>query len=269
MVKQTSSKAKLSGSLVTLPTVQETVVEVRTGCSCWIRVKDTSIRRVKPSFPGPNVEDPFLPPYEADVVVSEQMDDYPEYAMLLNKFNVLDNHALVVTRAFESQSERLSARDLSVLRDCVLQLNGLGFYNCGLASGMSQPHKHLQIVPLSEPVPFDSIIRGSVNGHIPQFQFKHRCLLLDTQSPAEIAEAYLEMLSVLECLESRCAHNVLMTEDWLLVVPRTNADGMEGLPVNALAYAGMFLALNSRQLAHLHSPEGIMESLVHCGSKIK
>jgi ATP adenylyltransferase len=34
------------------------------------------------------------------------------------------------------------------LTTCMHEMNGLGFYNSGIVAGASQPHKHLQLVPL-------------------------------------------------------------------------------------------------------------------------
>ena len=64
--------------------------------------------------------------------------------------NLTAQHVLVVTRQFESQADPLNARDLGatmmVLR--AMPQGGVAFYNCGEHSGRSQPHKHLQVVPL-------------------------------------------------------------------------------------------------------------------------
>lgn len=89
---------------------------------------------------------PFLP-YEEDLWVAHLSESH---TMLLNKYNVVDHHALVVTRAFESQEDPLNARDLdAVLRAVSCYPTGaLAYYNCGPVSGRSQPHKHLQVVPL-------------------------------------------------------------------------------------------------------------------------
>ena len=62
-------------------------------------------------------------------------------------------HVLVVTRQFESQADALNARDLGATMQVLRAMpqGGVAFYNCGEHSGRSQPHKHLQVVPL----PFD------------------------------------------------------------------------------------------------------------------
>jgi ATP adenylyltransferase/5',5'''-P-1,P-4-tetraphosphate phosphorylase II len=72
----------------------------------------------------------------------------PTHVCLLNKFNVVDQHLLAVTAAFEHQAVRLNAADFAAWWACIGAVGeGLGFYNCGPESGASQPHKHMQIIP--------------------------------------------------------------------------------------------------------------------------
>lgn len=52
---------------------------------------------------------PFLP-YEEDLWVAHLSDTH---TLLLNKFNVVPHHVLVVTRQFESQQDPLNSRDLA------------------------------------------------------------------------------------------------------------------------------------------------------------
>jgi ATP adenylyltransferase/5',5'''-P-1,P-4-tetraphosphate phosphorylase II len=52
---------------------------------------------------------PFLP-YEEDLWVAHLSDTH---TLLLNKFNVVPHHVLVVTRQYESQQDRLNSRDLA------------------------------------------------------------------------------------------------------------------------------------------------------------
>lgn len=87
---------------------------------------------------------PFLP-YDKRLYVG---DIPPAHVLLLNKFPVIQNHALLVTRKFEPQSSLLTFDDHLALWDVFSQLNALAFYNAGPIAGASQPHKHLQIIPM-------------------------------------------------------------------------------------------------------------------------
>ena len=62
---------------------------------------------------------PFLP-YEEDLWVSHLS---PSHTLLLNKFNVVPYHLLVVTREFQSQQDPLKAADF----DATLMVGGLFF----------------------------------------------------------------------------------------------------------------------------------------------
>lgn len=71
----------------------------------------------------------------------------PTHVLVLNKFNVVPHHCLVITRQFENQSDPLNARDLAAAQRVLAAMpqGGLAFYNCGEHSGRSQPHKHMQV----------------------------------------------------------------------------------------------------------------------------
>ncbi|GLI69421.1 hypothetical protein VaNZ11_014030, partial [Volvox africanus] len=103
--------------------------------------------------PGPTAassvslwRNPFLPP-EQELFVRE-LD--AEHSLVLNKFNVVQHHVLVISREFRSQAEPLYGGDLAATLEVVRAMpsGGVAFYNCGPNSGRSQPHKHLQVVPL-------------------------------------------------------------------------------------------------------------------------
>jgi len=71
------------------------------------------------------------------------------FGVVLNKFPTLPGHLLVVTDTFEEQGETsLTAKHLNALFVVVDQLPGVGFFNSGSEAGASQPHRHLQALPL-------------------------------------------------------------------------------------------------------------------------
>lgn len=89
---------------------------------------------------------PFLP-YDRALWVE---DLAASHVLLLNKFNIVPWHCLVVTAEYRSQLDDLDAHDLAATWAVVQAMphGGLAFYNCGPVSGASQPHKHVQVVPL-------------------------------------------------------------------------------------------------------------------------
>ncbi|HZG38485.1 MAG TPA: phosphorylase, partial [Nodosilinea sp.] len=86
---------------------------------------------------------PFLP-YDSDLFVANLS---ATHLCLLNKYNVVDHHILIVTRAFEDQDTWLTLADFEALAICMAEIDGLAFFNGGRLAGASQRHKHMQLVP--------------------------------------------------------------------------------------------------------------------------
>ena len=142
---------------------------------------------------------PFLS-YDRDLFVADISDTH---VCLLNKFNVIDHHLLVVTRSFEEQESWLNLRDFEAVWACMDEFEGLAFYNAGRTAGASQRHKHLQLVPLplasrGPEVPIEPVLASArFSGPVATtagFPFVHAFARLDpgrTKSPLEAAEAAL------------------------------------------------------------------------------
>lgn len=219
---------------------------------------------------------PFLP-YEEDLFVADISDTH---LCLLNKFNVLDHHLLIVTREFEEQDRLLTLQDFVAMWACLAEIDGLVFYNAGKLAGASQRHKHLQLVPLplipnglKVPIaPLLASIRfeGSM-GTIPCLPFIHAIAQLDSyglQSPQEAAaltlEHYHTMLKVLglsneSSHQQAGAYNLLATREWMLLVPRS-LESFESIPVNSLGFAGT-LAVRSEEQIKILIEQGPMTVL--------
>jgi len=220
---------------------------------------------------------PFLP-YEPDLFVA---DLSPTHVALLNKFNVIDAHLLIVTRRYEPQEALLDAADFAALIAALREIDGLGFYNGGTAAGASQPHKHLQLVPLPlvgnmppdapREAPIEALLGGAQAVHgarpiaiVPGLAFRHAFARLDSGSgsPGDAARvaldfyrALLDAAGVLAVDVGGVAHqgapyNLLVTRRWMLVVPRS-AECVEGISINSLGFAGSFFVRNAAQLQTL------------------
>ena len=219
--------------------------------------------------------DPFLP-YEPDLFVG---DLSPTHVALLNKFNVIDRHLLIVTRRYEPQEALLDAADFTALIAVLREIDGLGFYNGGAAAGASQPHKHLQMVPLPlagdgpHAAPLEALLGGAQAVHgarpiaiVPGLAFRHAFARLDlgpdigtAEDAAHVAldcyRALLDAAGVPAIDLGGVAHqgapyNLLVTRRWMLVVPRT-MECVEGISVNSLGFAGSFFVRNAAQLQTL------------------
>jgi len=103
---------------------------------------------------------PFLPP-DKDLVVCHLSSTH---SLVLNKYNIVPHHALIITREFVPQEEPLTAADFSATWQVMhaMPRGGLSYFNRGPVSGASQPHKHIQIVPL----PLNSSLVNSDNDDV-------------------------------------------------------------------------------------------------------
>ena len=199
----------------------------------------------KASAPRPRA-DP-LGDYEPELYVDEVG---PAHYALLNKFPVLPDHLLIVTRAAEAQDRLLNAGDFAALAAVMDGLDGLGFYNGGRDAGASQGRKHLQLVPLplaaevASPVPLEPMI---TSGALP---FRHAFAPL--ADLGEIHARYRELLarcgiSALADDRQSAPYNMLATRRWMLVVPRRR-EHAEGISINALGFAGSLFVRSDEEL---------------------
>jgi ATP adenylyltransferase len=183
--------------------------------------------------------DPFLPPYADELFVAELS---PTHVVLLNKFPVLDEHLLVVTKAFEPQESALGEADFEALRRLMEQLGGLGFYNAGPVAGASQPHKHLQWVPLPESgLPTRALLASAQRGFA--------CASARVGPATSLASVYRELLAELRA-RPEDPYNLLVTGEAMALIPRSR-HGFEGFSTNALGYAGSLLVRSRRELERL------------------
>lgn len=102
---------------------------------------------------GQNPNDVFSPPYDQHLLIAELGD---HHTLLLNKFALIPEHFLLVTRAFRSQALPPQPETLALSYRILASLPSedpaqrLCFFNCGPDSGASQPHCHMQFVDLKE-----------------------------------------------------------------------------------------------------------------------
>lgn len=274
---RTSERARASGALVPLDTCVRTISSA--GTTFVVRVSNDVQRKQPVTDPDTTPGDPFSPPYETDLFVGYVSDTH---AALLNKFNVLDDHLLLVTRHWAEQAEMLTTADYEALLLGLAGMDGLAFYNGGAEAGASQPHKHLQIVPLplaeaGPGLPFQDALsscrwRGTI-GESPDLPFAHRVMPFD---PAWLADPEAQAASLQAAVEGLwrdlgfdphaerqpVPYNLLATRQWLWLVPRTTA-GWRGLPVNALGYAGALIAQDEDAFERLRH-EGPLRLLTDC-----
>jgi sulfate adenylyltransferase (ADP) / ATP adenylyltransferase len=279
-IRAVSARALESGALVPIVTDPEILSDG--GVDFQVRVAASLQRKEAQSRDAarvgdPGRADPFLP-YDDALYVA---DVGANHVGLLNKFNVIDHHLLLVTRAFEDQRDLITRADFTALWMCLRKIDGLGFYNGGAEAGASQPHKHLQLVMLPfadsgpripmEPALDLAVAPGVAAGEItasPALAFPHSLIRLDDcvpdpgVDPEGVAEGFYERyvallahagLGVRAGQQRQTApYNLLVTRRWMLLVPRV-AEHFEGVSLNGLAFAGSLFVRDRAQLQTLRS----------------
>ncbi len=272
-VKEQSQSALACGALHSIPTNYELLaveeIEFLVRILVNLQRKDEVKKKqeeLKKDLPHAKNFNPFLP-YEKDLFVSDLTDTH---LCLLNKFNAVDHHLLLITRDFESQENALTLADFLAVAVTLAEIDGLIFYNSGKIAGASQPHKHLQLVPLplvpnGLPLPIapwiqQAIVQSDVST-IPQLPFLHSLMgynISNWENPLEIAQTWLdcyqrllEKVGLIQPLSDQPnPYNLLMTREWMMVIPRSH-DSYDNIAVNALGFAGALLVRNAEQMEQL------------------
>ena len=261
--------ALATGALKPIPAVRETVEESGIVFVVWrLAAAETVLpgegtADAKPAYSdsGP---DPFLP-YDPGVFVAGIS---ATHVCLLNKYNILDDHLLLVTRAFEHQNTWLTLADFEAVAMCMAEFDGLAFYNGGKTAGASQRHKHVQYVPFplgehDADLPISPALAtarwADGIGRVAAFPFAHALGRLERstgETPAQAAERMLALYWKLLAAsgiqrgtgsEQTRPYNLLATREWMMIVPRSR-ESYAGISVNALGYAGSLLVRNEAQL---------------------
>ncbi len=231
----------------------------------------------------PKPGNPFLPP-EPPLTVGPIGADH---IAVLNKFNVLERHLLIVTKAFEHQERLLTEADFSALWAGMGEFPSLGFYNGGRIAGASQPHKHLQLIPLpltagATELPISALIdsasrEGRLGDH-PGLPFRNAFVPIHSDIPADptaatplLHDLYEEMLGFVGIgelevegeLRQSMPYNLLVTRRWMLLVPRRLEDH-QGISINALGFAGSLFVRNEAEMAQVRAlgPMAILQRVV-------
>jgi sulfate adenylyltransferase (ADP) / ATP adenylyltransferase len=247
-IVERGARALASGALMPIRTEIEVIEDE--GVPFLVRAVSNLERKARATQPPSGntpPKNPFLAPYEEDLFVGYVA---PAHACLLNKFNVYEHHALLVTQEYEDQDALLSLADFEALLVCMAEFDALAFYNGGRMAGASQPHKHLQLVPVplapgGSRTPMDEAV---ARGRLP---FRH-ALGPAPQHPAQALAVYRELLRATGCDVPGTPYNYLATRDWSLVVPRAQ-ESFESISLNSLAFAGSLLVKNRELLERVRA----------------
>ncbi|KAG0173765.1 bifunctional AP-4-A phosphorylase/ADP sulfurylase [Apophysomyces sp. BC1015] len=248
----------------------------------------------KQTEPKEKKANPFLPPDPALVV--KELD---HHRIVLNKFCVVPHHILVVTKEFKEQTQPLFPLDLYATWETMAAIgpSAVAFYNCGPNSGASQPHKHVQIMPLHgqgvQP-PIAALYQEITNPKptevytLNKVPFLHVVMPLDThfldsnKGQQDALTEYLHQMffGLLDNMfqqirenttnndHSKLSYNFVMTRQFMMLVPRSKehcvleyeGDQVE-LSVNSLGFAGLLLAKTDKERVALEQHPDLLALL--------
>ncbi|KKA27544.1 hypothetical protein TD95_005121 [Thielaviopsis punctulata] len=209
------------------------------------------------STPGTASSDPFASPPAGLYIAALS----PTHYLVLNKFAIAPDHFILATTQWASQDAVLAAADLAAAHACVRAYRGwagdnstgaarlglLMFFNSGAGSGASQPHRHLQMLPLSslyDGLPGDSawgVLCDAVVGGAETAQYEFGVFgasMAGVEAPEQVWDMYFRLyqqacaavlgagVEVLPEGKALISYNLVMTEKSMVLCPRT-AEGAE------------------------------------------
>ncbi|KAL7822065.1 hypothetical protein V8C26DRAFT_389828 [Trichoderma gracile] len=302
LVKTTFSKALAANELHYFPT-QVTILHIN---SIPFQLRFSPSLANKPKGPPPDPANPRKPidPFANPPPPLFITDLGPQHYLVLNKFAVVPEHFILATKEFKLQTHLLEESDLQATLACIeayeqakqtaaankehvdasslaeeggkaQEEDGLfAFFNGGDHSGASQPHRHIQLLPISRMK--DGLETGSSWEVLAQqaeslertpFMTFSESITMDTP-PAKLHAAYLRLYKkacqavaqhthagstaptddeIPSTGESRISYNMAMTKNRLVICPRLS-DGCEIKDSETSSPIG-FLALNGTVLA--------------------
>ncbi|KAI3336639.1 HIT-like domain-containing protein [Xylariaceae sp. AK1471] len=150
LIKEAFVKAQANGDL----TYYTTQVAILTVGSLAFQLRFSPSLSQKPKPPKtvePNARpfNPFENPSPALLIAQLP----PSHRLVLNKFAIVPEHFILATSDFKPQTHLLEAGDIDAAYACVQAYRSAGqelyvFFNSGEHSGASQPHRHLQLLPV-------------------------------------------------------------------------------------------------------------------------
>jgi ATP adenylyltransferase len=195
---------------------------------------------------------------------------------VLNKFAIVPEHFILATKEFKEQTHILEPADLEATLACIRafeaakQDDGLfAFFNSGEHSGASQPHRHIQLLPVDrmrdglESGPAWTVLADRADLAQAPFAVFSDTIVQD-MSGAELHSAYLRLYrQACRAVDehhgvdarqevaaahgpARISYNMAMTRDKLVICPRLSEGGAvydaSGNSVGSIALNGTLLA---------------------------
>lgn len=196
---------------------------------------------------------------------------------MLNKFPVIPDHFILATKGFKEQTDLLEEGDIGAAYDCLKAYRAegeelFGFFNSGEHSGASQPHRHIQFLPVEsmrsgvQETTGWSILADSLKGE-PELPFTYFVSTIpDAATPRQLHNIYISLYEkafkasqrfsenpgstsalpkTTRKEESRISYNMGLTDRAMVVCPRVSEGpkikSIDGQMIGPIALNGTVL----------------------------
>ncbi|PNS21111.1 Diadenosine 5',5'''-P1,P4-tetraphosphate phosphorylase 2 [Sphaceloma murrayae] len=200
---------------------------------------------------------PFMNP-RPNIVVLPKVG--PRHRLLFNEFCVWRPMLLLTTTTYERQTDALNLEDLSAALALLRAYKGpyMMIYNCGVNGGSSQGHKHMQIHPQPEQATLYMANAASstiVSDRLQGVPYKHFVLRIPPDATPEHVLRLHDLLlertqAALRDADAGEGYNVVMTTDFIGLIPRRRAktdDAKDVFGINAAGMMGLVTVRDQRE----------------------
>ncbi|KAI1086831.1 HIT-like protein [Rostrohypoxylon terebratum] len=300
LVKAAFNKAKVNGDVSYYPTQ----AAVLTPGSIAFQLRYAPSLAHKPKAPKPaNAPSKPFNPFENPSPSMLIAPLPPSHSLVLNKFAIVPEHFILITKAFKPQTHVLEQDDVEATFACIQAYRLAGqelfaFFNSGPHSGASQPHRHLQLLSVEkmreglEDVDCGSqwnVLVDTLNGSSKPLPFKVLTANISSDMSAEERHsAYLELyrqavkavfpdreVDVEDEGEAQISYNFAMTSSTMALCPRTaegtmlkskSSEDIGQVSLNGTVLAGTALVKNQSEWDALREdPDKLLEVLKGIG----
>lgn len=248
LVRKKYESARQSGALIFSDT-QVTIIQPDSRSPAGYQLRYCPALEKKPTQNKPEQKDqkPF-DPFEnpsPDLLITAVPLQNTTHLLVLNKYPIIHQHFILATKKYAKQTDLLEPDDLATTYAVLKAWEDDGggklfaFFNSGLESGASQPHRHIQFVPVDEmrrDVPeaqdWKPIIENDLIGEgtsLPGLPMKTQ---VAKASPETLYDIYVKLLTDnvgIEDVETSeggskrpsASYNLAMTTDRIAIAKRT------------------------------------------------
>lgn len=175
-----------------------------------------------------NPREPLLPPYP----IHRLCEHYNSHYIFINKNMLCKGHVVISDDSKEHhQTDPLNLSDCDALSHVMNGFKGIGigYYNCGIDSGCSQIHKHLQFVPFEKHPILDLMADEK------KLPFIYYIKKIEKYEATQIYSAYNELIKFIK--NSEC-YNFICGMNSVILIPRRIISNEAEVVINALGFCG-------------------------------